>query len=226
MNHILLVEDDLKIANLLQQGLQKEKFIVSHFVTRKEVMLFLDQKMSLSLIILDLMLPDVDGLDFLKELRSLDVMVPVLILSAKSSVDDRIAGLRSGGDDYLVKPFAFAELLARIEAKLRRNLIESRSGFLQYMEIKLDLLQRSATRSGEQIELHEKEFLLLELFLRNPSKVFSKKMILDNVYGSSLKAQSNLVDVLVFRLRHKIDKPFQSKYIHTVHGLGYMLEAH
>jgi two-component system OmpR family response regulator len=226
MSQILLIEDDLKIAEFLIQGLEKDHFFIQHLISGTEALKTLKSRPEISLIILDIMLPDIDGIQLLKSLRSHGVLTPVLILSAKSSVDDRVLGLRAGSDDYLVKPFSFAELLARIEVLLRRFAKESLPVVINFENVTVNLLQRTVFREGKQIELHDKEFLLLELLMKNPSKVFSKKMILENVYGTTLKAQSNLVDVLIFRLRNKFDRPFSKKYIQTIHGLGYSFDSH
>jgi two-component system OmpR family response regulator len=158
-------------------------------------------------------------------MRSKDVDTPVLILSARQSVDDRIQGLQRGGDDYMVKPFSFSELLARVQALIRRDQKNSKSMFLTVGDLEMDLLKHEVTRDGEKIELPAKEYSLLEYMMHNPGRVLSKTSILERVYDYAFDPQTNVVDVLVCRLRNKIDKDFQDKMIHTVRGMGYVLKA-
>lgn len=222
MVDILLIEDDVQIAAHLKHGLTKEDFRVHHFSDGQSALNFLETE-NINLIILDLMLPDVDGLSLLSRLKKIKTP-PVLILSAKSSVEDRVTGLKTGADDYLVKPFSFAELIARIEVLLRRQ-EQVRATVLRIDDVVVDLINKTVVRGGIKVPLHPKEFLLLELLVKNVNKPVSKKMILSEVYETSLKAQSNLVDVLVFRLRAKFDKPFTKHYIQTNHGLGFSFET-
>jgi two-component system OmpR family response regulator len=170
------------------------------------------------------MLPHLDGLTVIETMRSKDVDTPVLILSARQSVDDRIQGLQRGGDDYMVKPFSFSELLARVQALIRRDQKNTRSMFLTVGALEMDLLKHEVTREGEKIELPAKEYSLLEYMMHNPGRVLSKTSILERVYDYAFDPQTNVVDVLVCRLRNKIDKDFQDKMIHTVRGMGYVLK--
>jgi len=170
------------------------------------------------------MLPQRDGLSLIDELRRRGRTIPVLILSARRSVDDRVRGLQSGGDDYLTKPFAFAELLARVQALVRRATRSPEPTTLTIGDLTLDLLSRRVTRGSTPIELRPREFALLEYLMRNPGKVVSKTMILSHVWDYSFDPQTNIVDVLVSRLREKIDRPFDRKLVRTVRGVGYVLE--
>ena len=175
--------------------------------------------------IVDVMLPKRDGLALIDELRRRKVTTPVLILSARRSVDDRVRGLQAGGDDYLTKPFAFAELLARVQALLRRSTRSPEPTTLTVDDLELDLLSRRVTRGGRPIDLRPREFALLEYLMRNAGRVVSKTMILSHVWDSQFDPQTNVVDVLVSRLRDRIDRPFERKLLHTVRGVGYVLRA-
>src|SRR3954468_2061937 len=175
--------------------------------------------------IVDLMLPQMDGLAVIDTLRARGVRTPVLILSAKRSVDDRVRGLQAGGDDYLTTPFAFAELLARVQALIRRATGAAEPTRLSAADLTLDLLTRKVQRGGHAIDLRPREFALLEYLMRNAGKVVSKTMILSHVWGYNFDPSTNIVDVLVSRLRDKVDKPFAQKLIHTVRGVGYSLRA-
>ena len=220
---ILIVEDDKKISEFLAKGLKEAGYLTEYAVDGEEG---LAKAMGLpfDLIILDLMLPKITGLDVLQKLRAQKVTIPVLILSAKHSVDDRVLGLHHGGDDYMVKPFAFSELLARVEALLRRSPKSHEVAKLQFEDLVLDLKTKEVTRKNKKIELHAKEFSLLEYFLRNPGQVLSKTQILEKVWSYDFDPQTNVVDVLVCRLRNKIDKDFEDKTIHTIRGMGYVLK--
>lgn len=171
------------------------------------------------------MLPELDGLSLIERMRTEQVNTPVLILSARQSVDDRITGLQKGGDDYMVKPFSFSELLARINALIRRNRGHSEPTSLSYQDLTMDLLRRTIHRDGEKIDLPAKEYSLLEYMMRNAEMVVSKTSILERVYDYSFDPQTNVVDVLVCRLRNKIDRDFNQKLIHTVRGMGYVLKS-
>ena len=175
--------------------------------------------------IVDLMLPKRDGLSLIEELRRRGVTTPVLILSARRSVDDRVLGLQSGGDDYLTKPFAFAELLARVQALVRRATRALEPTSLTVEDLVLDLLSRRVTRGGQAIDLRPREFTFLEYLMRNAGRVVSKTMILSHVWEYNFDPQTNIVDVLVSRLREKIDRPFEKKLLQTVRGVGYVLRA-
>jgi DNA-binding response OmpR family regulator len=170
-------------------------------------------------------LPGRDGLSLIEELRRRHVTTPVLILSARRSVDDRVRGLQAGGDDYLTKPFAFAELLARVQALLRRSSRAPEQTTLTCEDLQLELLSRRVTRAGRTLDLRPREFALLEYLMRNPGRVISKTMILSHVWEYNFDPQTNIVDVLVSRLREKIDRPFDRRLLHTVRGVGYVLRA-
>jgi len=175
--------------------------------------------------IVDVMLPRLDGFALIDAVRARGVRTPVLILSARRSVDDRVRGLQAGGDDYLTKPFAFAELLARVQALIRRATGASEPTRLAVADLSMDLLSRRVHRGRQTIELRPREFSLLEYLLRNPGKVLSKTMILSHVWGYTFDPSTNVVDVLVSRLRDKIDRPFERKLLHTVRGVGYVLRG-
>jgi two-component system OmpR family response regulator len=218
----LIVEDDRAIAEFVARGLREAGFAVDQAadgVTGLELALSEPYDVA----IVDLMLPQRDGLSLIDELRRRGRTTPVLILSARRSVDDRVRGLQSGGDDYLTKPFAFAELLARVQALVRRATRAPEPTTLTIGDLTLDLLSRKVTRGGAPIELRPREFALLEYLMRNPSKVVSKTMILSHVWDYSFDPQTNIVDVLVSRLREKIDRPFDHKLLRTVRGVGYVL---
>lgn len=223
---ILLVEDDKKISSYLEKGLKESGYAVDAAFDGEEGLVFL-QSYRYDLVILDVMLPKLDGLKLVEKLRSLGHRMPVLMLSAKRSVDDRVKGLQLGGDDYLTKPFSFTELLARVQALLRRASPQTQSTQptqLHGGDILFDLLARKVTRSGQTIDLQAKELSLLEYFLRNPGRVLTKTQILENVWNYQFDPQTNVVDVLVFRLRTKVDKDFDKKVIQTIRGVGYVFQ--
>lgn len=222
---IILVEDEKKIAAFIERGLKEAGFSVVHFENGLEARDFILDNPEWDLIILDLMLPGLDGLSILDQIRAKGVTLPVLILSAKRSVNDRVSGLEKGGDDYLTKPFAFSELLARVQVLLRRHAPQkAQTTTLSKYGINLDLVKRVVTRAEETIDLQAKEFTLLEYFMRNPERVLSKTLILEQVYGYNFDTQTNVVDVLVHRLRAKVDKDFEQKTIHTIRGVGYVFK--
>ena len=218
----LLVEDDAAIADFVVRGLREAGFAVDH-AADGEAGLAAAVTGAYDVAIVDLMLPGRDGLSLIEELRRRGVATPVLILSARRSVDDRVRGLQTGGDDYLTKPFAFAELLARLQALVRRATRAPEPTTLSVEDIALDLLSRRVTRNGTPIDLRPREFTLLEYLMRNAGKVVSKTMILSHVWEYNFDPQTNVVDVLVSRLREKIDRPFERKLLHTVRGVGYVL---
>lgn len=222
---VLLIEDDKQISDYLAQGLKESGYIVDICLDGEEGIHFLTTYIY-DLIILDLMLPKVDGLSLMSKIRERGSQVPVLILSAKRSVEDRIKGLQLGGDDYLTKPFSFGELLARVQALLRRTNqnTNTQQNDLQLGDISVDLITRKASREGNTIELQGKEFSLLEYFMRNPGRVLTKTQILEGVWSNQFDPQTNVVDVLVFRLRNKIDRNYEKKTISTVRGVGYIFE--
>jgi DNA-binding response OmpR family regulator len=220
----LLVEDDGTIADFIARGLREAGFAVDRASDGEAGLnLALDQVYDVAIV--DLMLPGRDGLSLIEELRRRHVTMPVLILSARRSVDDRVRGLQAGGDDYLTKPFAFAELLARVQALLRRSSRAPDQTTLTYEDLELELLSRRVTRAGRTLDLRPREFALLEYLMRNPGRVISKTMILSHIWEYNFDPQTNIVDVLVSRLREKIDRPFDRKLLQTVRGVGYVLRA-
>jgi DNA-binding response OmpR family regulator len=220
--HALIIEDDGTIADFVARGLREAGFAVD-VTSDGEEGLATALAGDPDVAIVDLMLPKRDGLSVIEELRRQGRMTPVLILSARRSVDDRVRGLQAGGDDYLTKPFAFAELLARVQALVRRASRTPEPTSLTIADLTLDLLSRKVTRGGTPIDLRPREFALLEYLLRNAGKVVSKTMILSHVWEYSFDPQTNIVDVLVSRLRDKIDRPFDKKLLQTVRGVGYVL---
>jgi two-component system OmpR family response regulator len=221
---ILVVEDDATISGFVAKGLREAGYAVDE-AADGERGLGLAADTAYDAAIVDLMLPRRDGLSLIEELRRRRITTPVLILSAKHSVDDRVRGLQAGGDDYLTKPFAFAELLARVQALLRRA-----SGTVEPMrlvvgDLTLDLITRDVRRAGQPIELRPREYALLEYLMRNAGRVISKTMILAHVWDYRFDPGTNVVDVLVFRLREKIDRSFETKLLHTVRGVGYVLKV-
>lgn len=220
----LIVEDDLTIAEFVARGLRESGFAVDH-AADGESGLHLATTAQYDVAVIDVMLPQLDGLSLIQAMRRRQVTTPVLILSAKHTVDDRVKGLETGGDDYLTKPFAFPELLARVQALIRRATGAPASTHLTVGDLTLDLMSRRATRAGRDIDLRPREFALLEYLMRNAGRVVSKTMILSHVWDYSFDPRTNVVDVLVFRLREKIDKGFDTKLIHTVRGIGYVLKV-
>jgi len=220
----LLVEDDDTIAAFVERGLREAGFAVDRFGDGESGLeAALQQPYDVAVV--DVMLPRRDGLSLIDEVRRHNIETPVLILSAKRSVDDRVKGLQAGGDDYLTKPFAFAELLARVQALVRRSTRAPEPTSLKVEDLTLDLLSRRVTRGGVVIDLRPREFALLEYLLRNAGKVISKTMILSHVWDYSFDPQTNIVDVLVSRLREKIDRRFEKKLLHTVRGVGYVIRG-
>ncbi len=220
---LLVIEDDRTIASFLVKGLQEAGFAVDHAEDgRKGLALALTEPYDAAVI--DVMLPGLDGLSVIEELRRQKVRAPVLILSAKRTVDDRVRGLQAGGDDYLVKPFAFSELLARVQALIRRSTGATEPTRLAVADLVLDLVSRRVERAGTVIELRPREFALLEYLMRNAGRVVSKTMIMEHVFDYSFDPRTNVVDVLVFRLREKIDRNFDRKLVQTVRGIGYVLK--
>jgi two-component system OmpR family response regulator len=219
---ILVVEDDKKIASFVVKGLKQSGFAVDHCADGEEALIFA-RSVSYDAAVLDLMLPKLDGLTVLQRMRKEGINTPVIILSAKASVDDRIRGLQAGGDDYVTKPFAFSELLARIQALIRRATHAAEPTRLTVGDLTLDLLSREVTRGTEKIELQTRELSLLEYLMRNAGRVVTKTMILEHVWDYSFDPQTNVVDVLVHRLRSKVDK--ERTMIQTIRGVGYVLKA-
>ncbi|MBM3882196.1 MAG: response regulator transcription factor [Verrucomicrobia bacterium] len=219
---LLVVEDDPKIASFVVKGLQQSGYAVDH-CGEGERALDLATTIEYDAAVVDLMLPKLDGLTLLQTLRSRGVQTPVIILSARASVDDRVTGLQAGGDDYLTKPFAFTELLARVQALLRRAAKTPEPTRLVVGPLTLDLLTRSVRRGDEKVELQPREFTLLEYLMRHPGRVVTKTMIMERVWDYSFDPQTNIVDVLVHRLRAKVDP--EKKLIQTLRGVGYVLAA-
>jgi two-component system, OmpR family, response regulator len=220
----LLVEDDQTIADFVARGLREAGFSVDRAAGGDDG-LQLATTGTYDVAIIDVMLPQLDGLSLIKELRGRQITTPVLILSARHTVDDRVTGLEAGGDDYLIKPFAFTELLARVQALIRRATAAPASTHLTAGDLTLDLRSRRAVRAGREIELRPRELALLEYLMRNAGRVVSKTMILSHVWDYSFDPRTNVVDVLVHRLREKIDRDFDQKMIHTVRGMGYVLKV-
>jgi two-component system OmpR family response regulator len=218
----LIVEDDATIADFVAKGLREAGFAVE-VASDGEAGLSRAVSDAFDVAIVDVMLPRLDGLSVIDGLRGRGIRTPVLILSAKRSVDDRVRGLQAGGDDYLTKPFAFAELIARVQALVRRSTGTAEPTRLTVGDLSMDLLTRRVTRGGQLLELRPREFALLEYLMRHAGKVVGKTMILSHVWGYSFDPNTNVVDVLVSRLRDKIDRSFEKKLLHTVRGVGYVL---
>jgi len=219
---VLLVEDDPTIAGFVEGGLREAGYAVERAADGRAG---LDRALAepFDAAIVDVMLPQLDGLALIDALRARNIRMPVLILSAKRSVDDRVRGLQAGGDDYLTKPFDFAELLARVQALIRRATGAAEPTRLTVGDLMLDLLTRKVQRGDQAIELRPREFALLEYLMRNAGRVVSKTSLLSHVWGYNFDPNTNVVDVLVSRLRDRVDKPFAAKLIHTVRGVGYVL---
>jgi two-component system copper resistance phosphate regulon response regulator CusR len=218
---ILLVEDEKKVSSFVARGLMAERFAVDVAADGRTGM-ELATTYHYDLVILDLMLPGMDGNEILRRLRSKDVHVPVLVLTARDAVDDKVGTLEAGADDYLTKPFAFAELLARIKALLRRGPV-SRSSVVRVGDLELDRLSQQVKRGGRRIELTGKEYSLLEYLMSNAGRVLSRTMIIEHVWDQSFDGITNIVDVYVRHLRNKIDDPYEKKLIRTVRGVGYTI---
>jgi two-component system, OmpR family, response regulator len=221
---VLIVEDDATIADFVARGLREAGFAVD-VAADGEAALERTRQQTYAAAVIDLMLPKRDGLSVIDQMRRQAIQTPVLILSARRSVDDRVKGLQAGGDDYLTKPFAFAELLARVQALVRRATRAPEPTTLTVGDLVLDLLSRRVTRGDTTIDLHPREFTLLEYLMRNAGRVVSKTMIVSHVWEYTFDPQTNIVDVLVSRLREKIDRPFEKRLLHTMRGVGYVLRA-
>lgn len=220
---ILVVEDDEKIASFIANGLKQNGYSVDKASDGEEA-LSLCGLVTYDAMVLDVMLPKLDGLAVIQRMRRDKSLVPVLLLSALASVDNRVAGLQAGADDYLTKPFAFSELLARIQALIRRATHVAEPSTLMVGDLLMNLLTREVTRGGKTIELQSREFALLELLMRHPGRPVTKTMILEHIWDYSFDPQTNVVDVLAHRLRSKLEKSFTMKIMHTIRGVGYVLK--
>jgi DNA-binding response OmpR family regulator len=221
---LLLVEDELDIQDFLKRSLQEAGYHVDVAADGKSAECFASEN-TYDLLVVDLGLPDQDGITLILRLRQIGVRAPVLILSARRSVDDRVRGLEQGGDDYLTKPFAFAELLARLRNLAKRNLPSgTETTRLRVLDLELDLLRREASRGGRMLQLTSQEFILLEYLCRNAGRVVTRSMILDQVWGMRIQPDTNVVDVHIYRLRGKVDNEGQPPLIRTLRGVGYVLK--
>jgi len=220
---LLIVEDDLKIASFIVKGFKQAGFAVDLSKDGENALQIVSSTVYDAAVI-DIMLPGMDGLTLINRIRSQQNNIPILILSAKGSLDDRIKGLQQGGDDYLAKPFSFSELLVRVQALIRRSSGVIEPARLKYHDLTLDLIKREVARAGKKIFLNSREFSLLEYLMRNAERPMSKMMILEHIWDFHFDPQTNVVDVLVCRLRNKIDKDFPDKLIHTMRGVGYVFK--
>jgi two-component system OmpR family response regulator len=219
---ILVVEDDLETARYISKGLRESGHTIDHSADGRDG-LFLATENSYDLLIMDRMLPGLDGLSIIRALRAAHHRTPILILSALGEVDDRVQGLRSGGDDYLIKPFAFSELLARLEALARRHDSNAADAVLKVGDLEMDRLAHKVSREGRTLDLQPREFRLLEYLMRHANQVVTRTMLLENVWDYHFDPQTNVIDVHVSRLRGKIDRDFHQPLLHTVRGTGYCL---
>jgi len=220
---ILLVEDDVKIASFIVKGLRAAGYAVDHALDGEEG-LHRALTEPYDTAIIDIMLPKLDGLSLIERMRKEKILTPVIILSAKGSLDDRVKGLQTGGDDYITKPFAFSELLARVQALIRRASGLSEPTRLSMADLSMNLLTREITRGNKKIDLQPIEFSLLDYLLRSAGRVVSKTMIMEHVWDYNFDPQTNVVEARICRLRDKIDRDFDKKLIHTVRGVGYVLK--
>ena len=220
---LLVIEDEKKVASFIEKGLEEEHYAVDVAHDGEEG-LYLTETNDYDLVVLDLMIPKIHGWEVLKRIRAKRNNVPILVLTARDSVEDKVKGLDSGCDDYLTKPFAFAELLARIRALLRREKTE-KEPILRIADLTLSLVTHKVARRGKEIELTSREYTLLEYFMRNPDKVLTRTMISEHVWDYHFDSMTNVIDVYVNYLRKKIDKDFEPKLIHTLRGIGYIMKG-
>ena len=220
---LLLIEDDVKVADFIKKGFKESGFAVNH-VKDGESGLDLALSESYDAAIIDIMLPKIDGLTIIEEMRGKNITTPIIILSAKRSVEDRIKGLTKGSDDYLIKPFSFSELLARVHSLIRRSSRVPDSQSLHFADLTMNLHSRDVHRAGIKIDLQPLEFSLLEYLMRNPGRVIPKTVIMEHVWDYNFSPQTNVVEARICYLRDKIDKNFDKKLIHTVRGVGYVLK--
>ncbi len=218
----LLVEDDKKIASFVIEGLQKAGWTVLHSSNGRQGLSEIAQS-EFDVIIADIMMPEMDGLTMIAKLRESGSSIPVIILSAKNTVDDRVKGLQEGGDDYLVKPFAMAELEARMQVLLRRG-NSSQERFLKCADLEVDLRERTVRRGPQEIILQPREYALLEYMIKRQTKIVTRRMIMENVWNYSFDPQTNVVDARMCKLRDKVDRGFEKQLIHTVRGAGYLMK--
>ena len=221
---VLIVEDERKISAYVKRGLEEQGYAVDAAYTGNEALDWADT-VTYDVIVLDILLPEVDGLTVCRTLRQRGVRAPILMLTARDSIDDRVAGLDAGADDYLVKPFALKELLARLRALTRRAADGPKSAALQIADLTLDTLTHRVKRADQTIELTAKEYAILECLMREPERVFTRTLIAEHVWNYDVFNQSNVVDVYIRNLRRKIDDPFDTKLIHTIRGAGYRLST-
>ena len=221
---ILVVEDDPRTAEFLLHGLRQSGYVCEHSADGMDG-LFKAEHAGCNLAVVDVMLPKLDGLSMISKMRECGIGIPVIVLSARDAVDDRIRGLQAGGDDYMTKPFSFSELVARIAALMRRATGGAESTVLSCADLRLDLRRRKVRRGDTEIDLQPLEFSFLEYLVRNAGHVVSKTMIMEHVWEYNFDPRTNIVETRVCRLREKIDKPFDLKLLHTVRGFGYVLEA-
>jgi two-component system, OmpR family, response regulator len=221
---VLLIEDDMETATYIVNGLTEEGLVVDHARNGRDG-LVLAAGEPYDVMIVDRMLPGLDGLAIVKTIRGAGVKTPVLFLTTMAGVDDRVEGLEAGGDDYLIKPFAFSELLARLHALARRPPLAAEETMLKVADLEMDLIRRKVTRGGQPIELLPQEFRLLEYLMRNPGRVVTRTMLLEHVWEFHFDPKTNVVETQISRLRTKVDKPFDTELIHTARGAGYQLNA-
>jgi len=225
---VILIEDDKGISGFIQKGLKQKGHWIECYESGEEGIQALEHS-DFDVLVLDLMLPGMNGFKVMDYLKARDIMLPILILSARKTVEDRVKGIRNGGDDYLVKPFALAELEVRLEALCRRNSKSDKTisqDLLTFEDLELNLLSRKVTRNNDEIDLMPREYDLLNLLMGSPEQVITRSLILDRIWDFQFDPQTNVVDVLVSRLRSKIDKGYTEKYIQTIRGIGYTLRKH
>jgi two-component system, OmpR family, response regulator len=220
---ILLIEDDLSIASFITKGLKEEGYLAVH-AGDGNLGYDLASEEKFDLAIVDIMLPGMNGYLLIERLRNKNNQIPIIILSAKRTVDERVKGLVTGADDYLVKPFAFSELVARIQALLRRGQTTEENSTLTFSNLTINLQKRKVTRDNIEIDLQPREFALLEYLLRNRGRIISKTMLMEHVWDYNFDPQTNVVEARICKLRDKIDKPFKNNLIHTIKGVGYVLD--
>ncbi|MCK5148626.1 response regulator transcription factor [bacterium] len=217
---ILLIEDDIQIASFIMKGLKEAGYYTTHACNGRDGLALVCQE-PFDAAIIDIMLPQMNGIEVIQQMRASDINTPTLILSAKNSVNDRVRGLEAGSDDYLVKPFAFTELLARTQALIRRSQSLRQPDHLTIGDLVIDTVKRKVSREDVFIDLQPRELALLEYMMRNKGRIVSKTMIMENVWDYNFDPQTNVVEARMCKLRDKVDKPFDKKYLHTIRGAGY-----